>query len=189
MTTSEAQPFSRRNCTAKTGLKANRTCGALMMEMIPVMARVANQTTMTGPNAHATRSLPFRWKRKSPIAMAAAIRRRVNPLVSSNPGIRRMPSTAERMLIAGVMTPSPIKSAIPTSVRTDTADVAIPGFNRESRMVRRTMVPPSPLSERDMASQIYWNVMMMRRVHVMRERRPKMLWAVGSRKSRIAPMV
>ena len=59
MTTSDAQPFSKKNWMANVGLKAKSTCGALMMEMMPVTARVPNQIAMTGPNAHATRSLPL----------------------------------------------------------------------------------------------------------------------------------
>ena len=91
--------------------------------------------------------------------------------------------------MAGVMTPSPIKRAIPMIVRMDTADAVIPGFSRESRIVLRTIVPPSPLSESDMASQMYWMVMMVNSVHVIRERSPNMLNVVGSMKSRIAPTV
>jgi hypothetical protein len=40
-----------------------------------------------------------------------------------------------------------------------------------------------------MASQIYWTVMMVNSVHVIRERSPNILDVVGSMKSRIAPIV
>lgn len=82
-----------------------------------------------------------------------------------------------------------MKSAIPARVSTDTADAAMPGFSRGERMVRSTIVPPSPLSESDMASRMYWAVITRKSVQVIRVRSPRILGVVGRMKSRIAPMV
>jgi hypothetical protein len=48
-----------------------------MMEMVPDSAKAENQITMTGLNAHATRSVPRRWK--SPMVMMAAMQKKFNP--------------------------------------------------------------------------------------------------------------
>ena len=42
------------------------------MAVTPETIRAMNHTTMTGPNAHATRSVPRAWNVKRPIAIIPA---------------------------------------------------------------------------------------------------------------------
>ena len=71
---------------------------------MPRRARVANQTSMTGPNTVPIREVPRFWKRKRSTRTAIVI----GSTYGFSPGAAiSTPSTAERTDIAGVMAPSP----------------------------------------------------------------------------------
>lgn len=50
---------------------------------------------------------------KSAMAIILAVKTRVPCSIFPNPEMMRIPSTALRMLIAGVITPSPIRKEVP----------------------------------------------------------------------------
>ena len=154
-----------------------------------VPASATNHRTMTGPNAHATRSEPRACSAKRPTAMTAAMVMRTIWVVFSNPGMRRIPSTAERMLIAGVMTPSPIKREIPTIASRDTKATWFPDFSRGRRISLSTIVPPSPFLPRCIARYVYSIVTRMVSVQMIRERMPMILSGVGGMRRKIAVRV
>ena len=111
--------------------------------------------TIIGPNAHATFSVPFFWKEKSTIAINAAIITRILWLIPAFPGISLRPSTAERILIAGVITASPIRSDTPIIARREKKATALPDCNNGSRISFNTIVPPSPFRPDCIASHAY----------------------------------
>ena len=165
---------------------AKMTWGARKRATSPETARAKNQTTITGPKAHATFSVPRAWKVNRKIAITAAISIRRIWAVLSKPGIKRIPSTAERILIAGVITPSPIKSEMPMMVRRETNATWFPDFKRGSRISFNTMVPPSPFLPRCMARNVYCTVTRMVSVQNIRERIPITFWGVGGIKRKMA---
>ena len=76
----------------------------------PRAARTTNQTAITGPNSRPTRSVPWRWNRNSAVSTTSVI----GTTQVSRPGAATLrPSTAESTEIAGVITPSPKKMAVP----------------------------------------------------------------------------
>ncbi|OPY35193.1 MAG: hypothetical protein A4E34_00870 [Methanoregula sp. PtaU1.Bin006] len=127
-----------------SGFTAARTDGAPASAIRPNPPRAMNHRTMTGPNVQATRSVPRVWNEKRQMAISPANIIRNVWGVCSNPGIKRIPSTAERMLMAGVMTPSPMKREIPTIARKEIRATWLPDLRRGSSVSLRTMVPPSP---------------------------------------------
>ena len=92
---------------------ALRMEGIVIMRARPEMVRDANQTSIIGPKAPDTLSVPLNWTAKSPTAMTMAITSSVHWCVSSRPGIKTRPSTADRIEMAGVMTPSPSRRQTP----------------------------------------------------------------------------
>ena len=71
-----------------------------------------NQTTITRPNTAPTRAVPRFWNTNSATRMTLA------RIGTTHPGMldaTSIPSTAPRTEIAGVMTPSPYRSAAPNS--------------------------------------------------------------------------
>ncbi len=69
-----------------------------------------NQTSITGPNSLPTRSVPWRWNRNSAVRTTSVIG---TTQVCSAGAATLRPSTAPSTEIAGVMTPSPKKIAVP----------------------------------------------------------------------------
>ncbi len=134
---------------------------------------------MTGPKVQATRSVPRAWNAKSPIAMIPATSMSMVWGVSSRPGMRVAPSTAERMLIAGVITPSPMKSAIPMIASRDTSAILRPDFSIGSRISLSTIVPPSPFFPSCMARYVYWTVTSVVIVQMISESIPRILSGDG----------
>ncbi len=104
--------------------------------------------------------------------MIAAIRIRTFCEVCSSPGISSIPSTADSIEIAGVMTPSPINRQMPIYERKVTNARVRPGLIILTRISRSTMVPPSPLRPRLMASQAYSTMTRIISVHTIRETMP-----------------
>ena len=139
---------------------------------MPEIVRAANHRTMSGPKAPATRSVPFFWIEKSRMAMPPAITTREVWFIPSSPLIRSMPSTALRILMAGVMTPSPMMSEMPMNESMVTTVACLPDLRSGTRSSRSTMVPPSPRLPRLMASQAYSTVTRMMSVQTMRDRTP-----------------
>ena len=88
---------------------------------------------MTGPNAHATRSDPRACRAKRPTAITAAMVMRTIWAAFLKPVYEEDPPTADRMLIAGVMTPSPIKREIPIIASRETKVARFPDFSRGTR--------------------------------------------------------
>ena len=160
-----------------------------MIDIIPETARARNHKSMSGPKAPATLSVPFRWKTNNKIAITLAMRIRGVCFVPSRPGIRRMPSTALRMLIAGVMTPSPTRRDMPIKVSMLINTAPLPFLRSLVSTPHNTIVPPSPFSLRLMASHAYSTVTRMMSVHIMRERTPMTLSVVGLRKRKITVRV
>ena len=52
-------PWDSTNWIAYSGLIAASTVGSSLMWIRPITASAVNQTTMTGPNAEATRAVPL----------------------------------------------------------------------------------------------------------------------------------
>ena len=76
-------------------------------------------------------------------------------LKRSKAGIKCNPSTALRILTAGVRTPSPKSSEIPINVRNVTSDICFLLFSIGTSSSFKTIVPPSPFLPRLIASQAY----------------------------------
>ena len=76
----------------------------------PSSASTANQVIVTGPNSRPTAAVPKRWAANSTVSTTSVTgttqRCSAGAATSS-------PSTAESTLMAGVMTPSPKKMAVP----------------------------------------------------------------------------
>ena len=70
-----------------------------------------------GPKRRATLSVPLYWTENNAIVIMTVMARMVICFISVKPGISGRPSTAERILIAGVITPSPSSSDMPTYPR------------------------------------------------------------------------
>ena len=100
--------------------------------------------------------------------------------------MRTIPSTAESMLMAGVMTPSPMKRAIPTMASRETKAIWVRDFSIGSRISRSTIVPPSPFVPRCMARYVYWTVTSMVRVQRISESIPRTFSGVGGMMKKIA---
>ena len=76
------------------------------MCLTPRAARVANQTSITGPNTAPMRFVPLCWTQKSPARTTQAIHITTEGVKRS--GLIAMnPSAAPSTEIAGVMIPSP----------------------------------------------------------------------------------
>jgi len=85
------------------------------------------------------------------------------------------PSTAERIEIAGVITPSPIRRETPIKPRNVTNAILRPDLILLVRISFNTIVPPSPLELRLIARIAYSNVTRMIRVQNIRESIPIIL--------------
>src|SRR4030042_5956067 len=155
------------------------TDGKLLIDIIPESVREKNHTIINGPNALATFSVPFLWKINNRIAMNAAMRIRISCLIFSSAGISNDPSTALRILIDGVITPSPMRSDIPIKEKNVTNDICRPDFNKGTRISFKTIVPPSPLFPRLIASQAYSIFTSMINVQTIRDETPMTLYSVG----------
>lgn len=75
--------------------------------------------------------------------------------IDCKPGINFKPSTADKIVIAGVITPSPNKSEIPMYPKNYTTPIFLPFFNIDVRISFNTIIPPSPLILKLIASQEY----------------------------------
>ena len=99
---------------------------------------------MTGPKTTETAPLPRRCTANSTTVIASASPTMTPLDVSSSPGTRVRPSTAERMEMAGVMTPSPMSSDTPTKASTEATPSFLDDLSSGRKMESSTMVPPSP---------------------------------------------
>jgi len=77
-----------------------------MMATMPDTDSDTNHSTISGPKVSATRSVPLLWITNRTAAIQQAIMTRIPWLILSRPGISTRPSTALRILIAGVIMPS-----------------------------------------------------------------------------------
>ncbi len=102
--------------------------------------------------------------------------------ILSIPGICLIPSTADRILIAGVMTHSPIISEMPSMARRVNIDAERGCLMSGSRIPFRTRVPPSPVCESFMARMVYCTVTITVSVQKISEIVPMILARVGSMK-------
>ena len=100
----------------------------------------------------------------------------------SSPGIKREPSTALSMLMAGVITPSPIRREIPTIEIIRTMPALLLEERRDVSISFKTIVPPSPLLLRLMASHAYCTVTRVKSVQTIKDRTPITLSCVGFRR-------
>ncbi len=109
--------------------------------------------------------------------------------VSLKPGMSWMPSTALRILIAGVMTPSPTNSEIPIKVRMVINTAGLLFFRYGKSIFLSTIVPPSPFSPRLMASQPYSTETRIISVQTISESTPITFSYVGFKRIKITVRV
>ena len=119
----------------------------------PEAARMTNHTAMNGPNRRARACVPNRWPANSTVS-------RVSVTGSTNdfsPGCAApSPSTDAITLIAGVIVPSPKKSATPNiPSKTRAAFPARPFTRRPRTSATRAMMPPSPRLSAPMTKVTY----------------------------------
>ena len=127
---------------------------------------------MIGPNAPATLPVPLLWNAKSTMAMTMAMNTIDSFDRCAKPGMSTAPSTALNMLIAGVITPSPMRSEMPMKDKSETKRTLLLDFSAETRISRKTIVPPSPLLLRFMAIHEYWTVTRATRVQMISDSTP-----------------
>jgi len=123
------------------------------------------------------------------MAMIAAIRTRTPWEMFSIPGISTIPSTADMILMAGVITPSPKSSDTPRNERNPAKASRRPDFNSLIRISLRTISPPCPFFPRLMANQAYSPVTRMVMVQKTRERMPNTFSWVGLVRAKITVRV
>ena len=108
----------------------------------PETARIANHTTMAGPNRRPMACVPNCWIANSTVSRASVI----GTTNDFSPGADvSSPSTEEMTLIAGVIVPSPKKSATPKiPSKTRAAFLTRPLTRRRWTSATSAIMPPSP---------------------------------------------
>ena len=130
-----------------------------------------NQTAITGPNSLPTRSVPWRWNMKSAVRTTSVI----GTTQVCRPGAATVrPSTAPSTEIAGVMTPSPKKIAVP-KMPTKRSLRRSGGRSRTACEASASMAirPPSPLLSARRMRTTYLTETMTVSVQKTSERTPK----------------
>ena len=125
----------------------------------PSKASVANQTSMIGPNTLPTVPVPRFCTINNPsrITIAMGITQELNAGETSS-----SPSTALNTEMAGVMIPSPYKSAVPKMPSaTRRPALAAIGPRRGMTSAVRARMPPSPLLSARITKSRYFTEMMM----------------------------
>ena len=150
--------------------------GASAMCMRPRTANVVNHTNMMGPKTFPTAPVPrFCTRNKHRrMAMAMGMTQSANPFETSS-----KPSTADRTEIAGVMTPSPYRSAVPnTPSVTRMAPLRTVSPRRGKTIAVRARMPPSPLLSARITNMRYLMEMMMMSDQNAREQIPNtLIWS------------
>ena len=116
---------------------ARRTVGRLAIARAPKNAIVENQTRVIGPNSLPTLPVPRRWMANSPTRMTQVSGTTTG---SSWWVATSSPSIALSTLIAGVIAPSPKRSAAPNMAISAVAPMARPRAAREYS----ARIPPLP---------------------------------------------
>lgn len=126
-----------------------------------------------GPNEIATLFIPLNCIANNKMVITDVIIIIVFRPIFSKPGISFNPSTADRILIAGVITPSPINNETPIYPRKEMKATLLPFFKVEISISFKTIIPPSPRMLKLIANQAYWIVTKEINVQNIRERTPK----------------
>ncbi len=93
-----------KNNTPYHGFKDLRMVGYSWISASPSTPSTTNQSIITGPNTAPTRAVPLRWNANNPKTMTSV----TGTTYCSKAGAATLrPSTAPRIDIAGVITPSP----------------------------------------------------------------------------------
>ena len=109
-TKKDKDPLACTNCTAYRGFTAARMDGCCAISTAPSVAIVTNHTSVMGPKALPTRSVPNRCTKKS----VARITTVMGTMYCASEGTANSsPSMAPSTLMAGVMMPSPYRRAVP----------------------------------------------------------------------------
>ena len=131
---------------------------------------MANHTSMMGPKTLPTAPVPRFWTMKRPVMMAIAMGTTHD---SNDDETFSRPSTAERTEMAGVMTPSPYRRAVPkTPSATRTPARATRRCSRGRTRAVRARMPPSPLLSARITKNRYLTEMMMTSDQNAREQMP-----------------
>jgi hypothetical protein len=116
--------------------------GSRRIQGRPAAAIVANQTSETGPNQEPMRVVPPRWTRKSAIKITSAI----GQISGEVPGMATSrPSIADSTEMAGVIIPSPYRSAVPASATTKAIRAKRGELKLRCTSAMSASTPPSPL--------------------------------------------
>jgi hypothetical protein len=138
----------------------------------PSSASTANHTTITGPKNLPTLAVPWRCTMNSTVSTSNVMgtTQRCSPGAATS-----RPSTAESTEMAGVMTPSPKKMAVPN---TPTNRSRLRSAGRSATAVEASasiaMRPPSPLLSARRIKATYFSPTMTVRVQNTSESTPKM---------------
>ena len=129
--------------TAWCGLSAHMTCGYSTTCTSPRTASTPNHSTVIGPKKRPTLPVPKRCTKKSPVSTSKVIG---STKRCSEGAATSRPSTADSTEIAGVMTPSPKKIAVP-KMPTSSSRLRSTGrsFTACEASASIAIRPPSPL--------------------------------------------
>ena len=130
---------------------------------------VTNQTTMIGPKILPTLPVPRRWIEKSPTSttQVSGTTQGLKPGAASS-----SPSRADSTEMAGVIIPSPNRSAAPAMTRSATKP--IPTAERFGSSARSARMPPSPRLSARMTKLTYFTETARMSAQRMSEMTPKM---------------
>ena len=178
-TKNESEPCACMKCNACTGLTAVRIHGDAAISCRPSAAMVTNHTSMMGPNALPTRSVPSRCAKNSMARITSVIgtmnRATLGSAISS-------PSMAPSTDMAGVMMPSPYSNAMPhRASATNTLPLApsrsSPRLGKMS--ASNAKPPPSPWLSARSTKLTYLTLITRVSAHTISERIPKTFSRVG----------
>ena len=144
------------NATAYVGDTALRMWGSRTTWIAPNTAIITNHTTMTGPNALPTRSVPLCWVKNNVVMITAPS----GTTYAARPGCTSSrPSTADITDTAGVITLSPKNRAAPITPSIMMRPHRLARVGTPLRVsAARESTPPSPSLSACMTTMTYLRV-------------------------------